>query len=477
LNPAWIIALPEDVAVSPEGERGLILCGAGQLTLRGLTPALRGALARLAHPGEVAGRLSESVRQAEGVGALARWSFHLQRLARTAWLRVSARARQAPLATLIPISATFDLATRALGAGGPWVLSRFAYLRRRDDTMVLESPASGSRLILHDARALALVNALARPRGVEELAGAVPDLPGEAALDLLDLLIQGEMVREVGPTGSTVDEEAALQGWEFHDLLFHARSREGRYDGPLGATYPLAGRVDPPAALKASAGEGIDLDRPAAEQQERGLPPLGWVMERRRSIREYSAEPISVGQLGEFLYRVGRIKDSRRAEVDTGERRVLLEYTERPYPSGGGLYGLEFYVAVNACRDLGAGLYHYDAGRHRLGRLAERTAEVEQLLEDAGLAAGLEREGLQVLLILAARFARVAWKYSAVAYSLILKEVGVLYQTMYLTATALGLAPCALGTGNADLFARAARTDYYAESSVGEFLLGSRPLE
>jgi hypothetical protein len=44
---------------------------------------------------------------------------------------------------------------------------------------------------------------------------------------------------------------------------------------------------------------------------------------------------------------------------------------------------------------------------------------------------------------------------------------------MYLTATAMGLAPCAIGGGDADLFARAAGTDYCTETSVGEFLLGN----
>jgi SagB-type dehydrogenase family enzyme len=63
------------------------------------------------------------------------------------------------------------------------------------------------------------------------------------------------------------------------------------------------------------------------------------------------------------------------------------------------------------------------------------------------------------------------------AYAATLKNVGVLYQTMYLVATAMGLAPCALGAGNADLFAAAVGTDYYAESSVGEFMLGSAPAE
>jgi len=38
----------------------------------------------------------------------------------------------------------------------------------------------------------------------------------------------------------------------------------------------------------------------------------------------------------------------------------------------------------------------------------------------------------------------------------------------------MGLAPRAVEGGDADLFARAAGTDYCAETSVGEFLLGSQ---
>jgi SagB-type dehydrogenase family enzyme len=67
----------------------------------------------------------------------------------------------------------------------------------------------------------------------------------------------------------------------------------------------------------------------------------------------------------------------------------------------------------------------------------------------------------------------MAWKYTAIAYALTLKHVGVVFQTVYLTATDMNLAPCALGGGDSDLFARVASTDYYTETSVGEFLLGS----
>jgi SagB-type dehydrogenase family enzyme len=79
------------------------------------------------------------------------------------------------------------------------------------------------------------------------------------------------------------------------------------------------------------------------------------------------------------------------------------------------------------------------------------------------------------LLVITARFQRVTWKYQSMAYALVLKHVGVLYQTMYLAGTAMGLATCALGGGDSDLFAEAAGLDYYAESSVGEFIIGQRP--
>ncbi|MBI4861588.1 MAG: SagB family peptide dehydrogenase [Candidatus Riflebacteria bacterium] len=126
-----------------------------------------------------------------------------------------------------------------------------------------------------------------------------------------------------------------------------------------------------------------------------------------------------------------------------------------------------------SCTDLAAGLYHYDPVGHRLGRLSGVTPDLTLVLSHAAMAAGMDPGQLQVLLVYTARFQRVAWKYSSLAYALILKDVGVLMQNMYLAAAAMGLAPCALGVGDSDRFARAIDSDYCDESSVGEFLLGS----
>jgi SagB-type dehydrogenase family enzyme len=196
-------------------------------------------------------------------------------------------------------------------------------------------------------------------------------------------------------------------------------------------------------------------------------------MEARRSIRAYASTPLSDRQLGEFLFRVGRVVDYWRNEVPTEQGSLVMDFMPRPYPSGGALYELELYAVVNSCDNLGFGLYHYDPQGHSLERVDAATADVEALLADAARATGMQREQLQVLIVVASRFARISWKYASIAYALTLKHVGVLYQTMYLAATAMQLAPCGIGTGNSDLFARAAGTDYYRETSVGEFLLGS----
>ena len=153
---------------------------------------------------------------------------------------------------------------------------------------------------------------------------------------------------------------------------------------------------------------------------------------------------------------------------------IEIEVAQRPYPAAGGLYELELYVVSNACEDLDPGFYHYEPQTHQLRKISAPPAHTESLLMDASRGTTVPREKIQILIIIAARFQRMSWKYSSMAYAATLKNVGVLFQTMYLVATAMGLAPCAVGSGNSDVFAHAIGGDYCEESSVGEFLLGSR---
>jgi SagB-type dehydrogenase family enzyme len=473
LPASLLLSWSEGVSTEIETDGALRVQGSrGRVTLRQLSPAILTALDRLKPPGAEEDRLTQSLLETDGAAALAAWYYTLQGLARRGLVCRAVQADGQRLALLLPASSTFHFTPSLSRGDGPFLLSRFAYLRREGEALVLESPLAAARMILHE-KALGAIAALAKPSPLRGIEDRLSDLSIEAISLLLSLLAEAGMLQEVGGDGRE-RESSALSYWEFHDLLFHARSRKGRCDAPFGATYRMAGSAEPPPARKPdSAGATCELYRPDPQQLRRTDPSFAEVVERRRSLRDYDDHPITVRQLGEFLYRTVRVKDCRAVELTTPSGRVNMDFLSRPYPSGGALYELEFYVAVRACEGLAPGLYHYDGLHHRLVCLPPRTAEVEHLLNDAAASAAIPSDSVQVLLLLSARFPRLAWKYSSIAYSLILKHVGVVYQTMYLTAAAMNLSPCALGGGDADVFARAAGTDYHEETSVGEFLLGS----
>jgi len=125
---------------------------------------------------------------------------------------------------------------------------------------------------------------------------------------------------------------------------------------------------------------------------------------------------------------------------------------------------------IDRCENLASGLYHYNPLEHQLYKVSERNWHVEALL-DMGWQMVAELDRPQILFVIAARFQRVQWKYASIAYATILKDLGGLYQTMYLVGEAMGLAPCALGGGHSDLFAQAAKLNYFAETCVGGFVL------
>jgi SagB-type dehydrogenase family enzyme len=77
-----------------------------------------------------------------------------------------------------------------------------------------------------------------------------------------------------------------------------------------------------------------------------------------------------------------------------------------------------------------------------------------------------------ILITIAARFSRVSWKYSSIAYALVLKDVGVLLQTFYLMVADMGLGGCAIGITNIELFARMTGIEFHSEGPVGQFALG-----
>lgn len=130
---------------------------------------------------------------------------------------------------------------------------------------------------------------------------------------------------------------------------------------------------------------------------------------------------------------------------------------------------------MNNCEGLDPGIYHYHPSEHRLCVISPLDESAERLLIDANKSTG-KNVYPQILFVSGARFQRVAWKYQSMAYALVLKNTGILMQTFYLVATAMGLAPCG-GGGDSNLFCKVVGTDCLEVTSVGEFILGSQFLK
>jgi oxazoline/thiazoline dehydrogenase len=370
------------------------------------------------------------------------------------------------VAVLIPTAIGFRFDPQLPDADAPLKLSRFGYVISDRRRLVVQSPLGRAKLELADRTVASALAALAGGTSINELETIVPALGAGPIRGLIVLLRNtAALVSADDPEKSGSTSSSSASGWwEFHDLLFHMRSRRGRHNAPYGGTYPHKGVPEPKLAKRAQSNETVALPSLDHEHLRRTETAFSEVLERRRSVRDYGVAPPTLEQLGEFLYRSARYQ---------AVPPQAPEYAFRPAPAGGALQELEVYPVVAQCRGLEAGVYHYRPLEHVLTRIARPSPLTERLLDEARRTANKDTP-LQIYFQITARCKRVFWKYESMAYALILKNLGALYATMYLVATAMDLAPCALGGGDSELFAAISGLDPSEEPAVGEFLLGSR---
>jgi SagB-type dehydrogenase family enzyme len=367
----------------------------------------------------------------------------VDRLCDGGWLAQHLEIGNRPLITVVPLGPSRQ--PRPAPSGEPR-LSKFAVLRREGDALALEAPLCPARILLHDGAAVALVHHLSNGQPL------AVDLSDEDVNELIALLAGYGFLE--GDQGVVTDQ------WSPHELWFHSRSRAGHHDLPFSATGWATEHPVLPARRERWGGPAISLPEPTTTLAR----TIGATLDARRSVRHGDDEhPLTLAQLGEFLHWSARVRD-----------QLDVDLTRRPSPSGGALHGIGVYPVVTHMSGLDPGMYHYDPFGHRLESVPAPKSAINHLTA-AAVVSSQHASTPQVLFVLAARFGRVLRKYQSMAYALVLKDAGTLMQTMYLVATAMDLAPCALGAGDTETFATATGLNPMEESSVGEFILSSGP--
>ncbi|MGF1432281.1 SagB family peptide dehydrogenase [Kitasatospora sp. LaBMicrA B282] len=469
-----LVRLRRDAAAAPATARGLRLTAPiGSLNLPDLTAGAREAVAALAAGEHSEEDLAALVAAKDGDAGLLRWQLTRRRLGLAGMLEHSVTlvdehgARQ--LAGLRPIGRGACEPGPVPAPTGQLKLSRFAAAAVQDGALLVRAPGSplGVELASSAAGLLAALADWTSPAALAQLPGG---LPLEAARQTLRLFAAAGLLAPGAPGDEPELDEQRLAQWTAADLVFHARTRRPTTVAGYGGTYRFGDRFGPePASPPVRPGERVSLAVPDLTEIAFNDRPFSQVLEERRSLRDHDEDaPLTVEQLGELLYR-----SMRRRQTFTGSDGQ--ELADRPYPSGGAVHELEVYPLVTDCAGLKPGLWHYATDRHELELVAEPGPATAALVAGARESA-LMKGDPQVVLLVTARFGRVMWKYETVAYPLILKHVGALYQTLYLVGTAMDLAVCGLGGGDAADFAAASGIDFFTEGTVGELVVGSRAL-
>ncbi len=166
---------------------------------------------------------------------------------------------------------------------------------------------------------------------------------------------------------------------------------------------------------------------PLPEPDREGQVSVEAVLCDRKSVREYSAEPLTIAELSQLLWAAQGVTQPR------GRRTA---------PSAGATYPIELYVVAGAVQGLEPGLYKYRVGRHEL---AQRSGDdVRTPLAVAALGQDWI-ETAPAVIVIAGVIDRTAARYGQRAVRYVHMEVGAVAENLYLQAAALGLGTVFVG--------------------------------
>lgn len=148
---------------------------------------------------------------------------------------------------------------------------------------------------------------------------------------------------------------------------------------------------------------------------------------RRRSVRDYTHEPLTLEEVSQLLW---------------AGQGITSDWGGRTAPSAGALYPLELYVIVGDVKNLAAGLYKYKPERHELVMVLE--GDIRSRLADSALGQSPVKHGA-VDIVLTSVNHRTTRKYGDRGIRYVLIEIGHAGQNICLQATAMELGSVMIG--------------------------------
>ncbi|MEI2457061.1 putative peptide maturation dehydrogenase [Lysobacter firmicutimachus] len=185
----------------------------------------------------------------------------------------------------------------------------------------------------------------------------------------------------------------------------------------------------PPAHAPSRADAGPTLALPRV-----GDTDFDRLLAQRATCRNFDPERALSREL--FAHMLQRVF-AAQSMVAVADDTVFLK---KHSPSGGGLHPTEAYLIVQRVDGIAPGLYHYHPVEHALEPLPAPEGELHAFALRA-LAGQHWFADAAAMAVLTPRYARSFWKYRyhAKAYRALVLDSGHLSQTLYLSATELGL--------------------------------------
>ena len=359
--------------------------------------------------------------------------------------------------------------------------SRLVRIQPCIDGLSVSTPLSAGVLHLKDQRLFQILPRLVSACDEEAIRSFLPEDLRKHAEDVISLLLSSGVAGVCDGEGVVdIDRDVDAAGWTSEDLAFHRYTREQMIDLCRNSSPPKA--IDKnqfPAKFQRIILSVEALSRPSRLNNDLGFFQ---VVRERKTIRTYQEKPINADLLSDFLWHSMHVREEILCDPALSRAYPGLL---RPVASAGALHSIEIYLCIHRCMGLSPGFYHYDTSLHSLGKLCGLVDPCLQMLDlaasstcrapQAASVSPGQGQRPDVLVVMAARYGRNASLHhrTGLAYALILKDVGAIYQQFYLVATALRLAPCGLSFGSSELFEQASGLSGHLECSVGEFMIGN----